>query len=280
PCRSGRPRRGRAARTGRWASTRSARSSPRPPALGPQPPLLPNWRSFTALGRKWNAGMAGPGPVGQRRSFTALGRKWNAGMIRPGPVGQLAFVYRPGAVMERRNGRAGPGRATGVRLPPWSGKGTPVWWGGVRAAGGGRRAAGGGRRRSGPLSVEQVLGGLAGLPVLVGERRLQGGVDGRALEGGQGEDGPAADGRLVGAGGQHGVEPAGVADRPERRHRRLPDQRVAMSGGGRGEVGDGAAVPHLTQRPGRGLGDGGVAVAEQFDEHLHDPAFLGNRGCS
>src|SRR5581483_10662693 len=173
PCRSGRPRRGRAARTGRWASTRSARSSPRPPALGPQPPLLPNWRSFTALGRKWNAGM-----------------------IRPGPVGQLAFVYRPGAVMERRNGRAGPGRATGVRLPPWSGKGTPVWWGGVRAAGGGRRAAGGGRRRSGPLSVEQVLGGLAGLPVLVGERRLQGGVDGRALEGGQGEDGPAADGRL------------------------------------------------------------------------------------
>src|SRR5206468_12274855 len=62
---------------------------------------------------------------------------------------------------------------------------------------------------------EQVLGGLADLPVAVGEGGLEGGIHLGAVEGGQGQDGPPADRRLVGARGQHGREPRRIAERAE-----------------------------------------------------------------
>ena len=93
-----------------------------------------------------------------------------------------------------------------------------------------------GRRR------REVLGGLADLPVAVGEGPLEGGGDlggpgvlGRH-ERGQRQHGTPADRRLVGRRGEDGVEPAVVADGPERGHRGLAHERLAPGAGAAGET--------------------------------------------
>ena len=79
-----------------------------------------------------------------------------------------------------------------------------------------------------PGQVGQVLGGLADLPVGVGEGGGERGVDLGAVERGEGEDGPAPDRGPVPAGGEDRGQPAGVADRAERGDRRLAHERVGV----------------------------------------------------
>jgi rod shape-determining protein MreB len=67
--------------------------------------------------------------------------------------------------------------------------------------------------------TSQVFGGLADLPVGVGEGALERGVDLGALERREGEDGAAADRGPVVARGQDRRQPAVVTDRAERRDR-------------------------------------------------------------
>ena len=50
------------------------------------------------------------------------------------------------------------------------------------------------------------------LPVAILPGPLEGSIDGGALEGRQGDDRPAADGRLIGLGGEDGGKPSIVAD--------------------------------------------------------------------
>src|SRR5258705_4101651 len=59
------------------------------------------------------------------------------GKVHPSSSPQLAFISRDTAENERRNDSAGEEARTGVHLPGYSGKGTPVGGGG----GGGGRAA-------------------------------------------------------------------------------------------------------------------------------------------
>src|SRR5690606_20305450 len=95
------------------------------------------------------------------------------------------------------------------------------WWG----AGAERRrregepdAEGGATKE--PLS-QQVLGGLADLPVPVGEGPGQGRLDLGALEGREGDHRPPAHRRLVGGGGEDGGQRGLVADGAEGGDRRL-----------------------------------------------------------
>ena len=65
-----------------------------------------------------------------------------------------------------------------------------------------------------PSGRELVLGGLADLPVTVGRRPGQSLVDLGPVEGCQGDDGSAPDGRLVPGGGEDGREPGRVPMAP------------------------------------------------------------------
>jgi len=119
-------------------------------------------------------------------------------------------------------------------------------------------------------SAEQVFRRLSDLPVAVYEGGVEGGVDIEAVEGGQGEDGAAAYGGLVAAGGEESGETGGVGEGAKGGDGRLPSERVhvlARHGAQRencaGAHGDGA---ELAQGPGGGLDHGDVVVREEREQ--------------
>jgi hypothetical protein len=76
--------------------------------------------------------------------------------------------------------------------------------------------------------VEEVFGGLADLPVAVGQRGLQPGLDFLALEVREREHRAPADPRLVVARGEDRREGRFDALRAERRDRGLPQKRIVV----------------------------------------------------
>jgi Lon-like protease len=112
--------------------------------------------------------------------------------------------------------------------------------------------------------ADEVFGGLTHLPVAVGERAFDRGHDLRTIERSEGENGAAADGGLVGTGGEDRRQPALVTDRAERGGGRLADERLVGRRGERDEpvenlVGNPFA---LTARPGGDLDDARVRIVE------------------
>src|SRR5581483_7631333 len=150
-----------------------------------------------------------------RRSFTARGRKRNAGTASPAPPHQLAFLYRWGAEKERRNGQPGPPAPTGVRLTPGGGKGTPerparpprTNWRSFTARGRKRNAGTASPAPPAPTGVPLPLGGGKGTPVgsggarvaesLPGIRRHTSLPRGRASAGGEQRDHGVSVGQVV-----------------------------------------------------------------------------------
>lgn len=112
---------------------------------------------------------------------------------------------------------------------------------------------------------EDVLGGLAHLPVAVGGGGAERGHHVVAVEGGEGQHGSSAHGGFVGTAVQHGGKAAFVAERPER-----SDARLAHEGIGRVDGQPDELLEHLVAhrllfpaRPGRCLHHGVVAIPEE-----------------
>ena len=139
-----------------------------------------------------------------------------------------------------------------------------------------RRCAPAGTTRAAATRGADVSSCRAGLRRLVWSaspglrgRVLQGGGDRFAFEGGEGEDGAAADGGLVGAGGEDRREAGGVAEGAEGGDGGLPGEGVGVIPGDPGEGAGGARAgdrAELAQGPRRGLGDGHVVVGEAGHE--------------
>ncbi len=94
---------------------------------------------------------------------------------------------------------------------------------------------------------------------------MQGGVDLRAVEGGEGGRRPPAHRRLVGQRGQHGREAGPVPDGAQRGDGRLPAQRIGMSSPGcgqRAQGGNSSPLAPLAEGPRRHLHHRGVGVRE------------------
>src|SRR4051812_8652009 len=112
-------------------------------------------------------------------------------------------------------------------------------------------------RSSAVRGAHDVFGGLAHLPIAVGERSLQGGLDIVAVEWRQRQDSPSSDGRLVGAAVKNRRQASNVADGTERGNARFAHQRImrpdAQIDQGRQHV----VVDHyvLAACPRRGLDD-------------------------
>ena len=136
------------------------------------------------------------------------------------------------------------------------------------------------RSRSVRVVVEEVLGGLADLPVGILQRAAQRGFDLGAVERGEREDGAPADRGLVGAAGQDGREPGGVARRAERGDRRFAHQCVLVRTRGRDERRHrrAASSPRSPERERRGLRDPRVGVVQQDQQRL-DRNGAADRGC-
>ena len=114
--------------------------------------------------------------------------------------------------------------------------------------------------------AEQLLGGLAHLPVAVLRGLAQRRLDARVVEAGQRHGGPAADRGLVAERGEHGGQAGGVADGAERRHRRLAAARVGVRRRRGGERGHGGTVAPLAQEPGGADDHERVRIAERGGE--------------
>ena len=107
------------------------------------------------------------------------------------------------------------------------------------------------------------------MPVAVVQRPAQGGFDFGAVEGGQGDDGPAADGGAVaGCGGEHGLEAPRVADGAEGGDGRLSTQGVVVLTSDGDERIDGGLGrrPPFAECPGGGLHHGAVRIGERRNE--------------
>src|SRR5262249_32115947 len=129
------------------------------------------------------------------------------------------------------------------------------------------------------LIGEQVLGRLSDLPVAVFEGGVEGGVHLGTVEGGEGENGAAADGGLVAAGGEDGGGAGGGGGGGAGGER-----GAAGGGGGGGGAGEGVVVPadegaqrgdgagtdggraELTECPRRRLDHGDVVVGEESEQ--------------
>ena len=111
--------------------------------------------------------------------------------------------------------------------------------------------------------MQEVFRCLSGLPVPVLERVLQRGGDLGAVEGGEGEDGAAADGGLVVAGGEDRGEAGGVGEGAEGGDGRLPGETVLVNGRDPGQRTGGAGAWALGELGGpaahgrSGIGEGG-----------------------
>jgi len=81
---------------------------------------------------------------------------------------------------------------------------------------------------------------LTDLSIAVLQRSLEGRVDVLALEGGQRDDRPTADGRLVGGRSQDRLEAGGVPDGSQGGDGRFAAQRVLVVANDRAQSGDGA----------------------------------------
>jgi hypothetical protein len=105
---------------------------------------------------------------------------------------------------------------------------------------------------------------LTDLPIAVLQRSLEGHIDLLALEGGQGDDRPTADGRLVTGGSQDRFEAGVVPDGPQSGDGCLAAQRILVVANDRAQRGDGAVGdrPALAERPRNGFDDGRIGVLE------------------
>ena len=99
------------------------------------------------------------------------------------------------------------------------------------------------------------------LPVAVVERAVDGRLHLGPFEGCEGEDGPTTDSGLVVAGGEDRWQPSRVADRTERRGRRLSHEWVAVLGG----EGDQYCEAGVSYYAGDYMSSG---AGMEFDEHL------------
>src|SRR5207245_3285274 len=97
---------------------------------------------------------------------------------------QLSFICRDTAEKERQNRVTYGSRSTGVRLPGWSGKGTPVRAGGAVEGGEGEPG------RRGPEERRRVLGPAVDAVAEVHDARPVAGAGASRLA----EDRPPADG--------------------------------------------------------------------------------------
>jgi hypothetical protein len=112
---------------------------------------------------------------------------------------------------------------------------------------------------------------LAYLPVSIGEGSAQRSLDQGPIEGSEGENGPAADGRDVVGGGQDGVEPE--LKRPEGGNGRFTGQGIVVVAGLVGQrFGDSGAVLgaecQFTESEGGHLGQG--VVVERMQEPIDE----------
>lgn len=124
----------------------------------------------------------------------------------------------------------------------------------------------GDRPSAGPGDLEEGFGRLAHLPVAIIEGRPQRRLDARIVEGGESDNRPSANGRLVARRrGEHRLESVGSTDRSQRGDRRLPTERIVVGGGREDRRKDGRVnvIGVLAGRPERGLGDRWILIADE-----------------
>lgn len=130
-------------------------------------------------------------------------------------------------------------------------------------------------------ALGEVFGGLADLPVAVLEGGFEGGVDLGAVEGGEGDDGSAADRGLVLRAGEDRGEPGRVAQGAEGGDGGLADEGVGGVGGQRGQAGHRTGLGRLAFAggPGGHLDHRVVGVVEEADDgHRLGRALATERG--
>jgi PDZ domain-containing protein len=107
---------------------------------------------------------------------------------------------------------------------------------------------------------------LADLPIGVLETPLEGRLNLGVLEADQRDDRPPTDRRPVLQRAEHRAQTPSVANRPQRRHRRLSAPGIGVVGCHRGQAPDRLRRTVLAESPSRRFGDQGVGVAETGDE--------------